>query len=129
MARTQRTYGWVYTGGQPQRMGTWQNVEIPKPAFRRTLKLLPYTYLGREHDGDLIFNSGLDLKTSLTPTIELVGTVNPDFRNIENDILSLDFLLSACRTTCGPSLPKEATGALFNSPRIGAFDAGLNTCG
>ena len=133
MARTQRTYGWVYTAHQPQRMGTWLNVEVPKPAFRRTLKLLPYTYLGRDEDGEGIFNSGLDLKTSLTPTVELVGTINPDFRNVENNILSLDF--SYFERLPNDVRPFFAEGgdyygnALFNSLRIGSFDAGLNTYG
>ena len=31
------------------------------------------------------------MKTSLTDQIDLVGTINPDFRNVENQVLSVDF--------------------------------------
>jgi hypothetical protein len=133
MARTQRTYAWTYTGGQPQRMGIWQNVSVPKSAFRRNLKLLPYVYAGRDHHGELIFNSGLDLKTSLSPTIELVGTVNPDFRNIENNVLSLDFsYFERLPADVRPFFAEGANyygSALFNSLRISSLDMGLNSYG
>ncbi len=133
MGRFQRTYGWVYTGGQPQRMGVWKGVEVPKAEFRRTLKLLPYIYGGRDSDGGSIFDGGLDLKTSLTPTIEMVGTVNPDFRNIENSILALDFsYFERLPADVRPFFAEGANyygSALFASQRIDKFDVGLNTYG
>ncbi|MFX9097180.1 hypothetical protein ABTN72_19195, partial [Acinetobacter baumannii] len=57
----------------------------------RSFKLLPYTYLGVDEGGKPINNFGLDLKAPLSQNLDMVATVNPDFRNVENAILSLDF--------------------------------------
>lgn len=114
----------------------WVDVLVPKPDDQRILKLLPYTYAGAtKHQG--IFNSGLDLKTELTDSLEMVGTVNPDFRNIENQILSLDF--SYFERLPSESRPFMLEGSqyfqtsrdapLFSSQRIRNFDAGLKTYG
>ncbi|MES1227150.1 MAG: hypothetical protein ABUL72_00680, partial [Armatimonadota bacterium] len=65
-----------------------QTPEIKRP---KVVKLLPYGYLGFDDNSKVISNVGLDLKTSVGKGLEFVGTANPDFRNIENNILSLDF--------------------------------------
>ena len=62
--------------------------EVKRP---RVVKLLPYAYLGFDDNHQAIANAGLDLKTPVGKGLELVATANPDFRNVENDILSLDF--------------------------------------
>jgi len=65
--------------------------------------------------------------------VELVGTINPDFRNIENQILSLDF--SRFERLAGETRPFFQEGneylgsALFASQRIDSFDVGANVYG
>jgi hypothetical protein len=135
--KSQRQYDWIYTNRNRSKSGVWQNVDIPKASTGRELNLLPYTYIGVDGDGDLIQNSGLDFKTNLTPTFTAVGTIMPDFRNIENQILSLDF--SYFERLANESRPFFQEGAdyrggqrgdsIFASQRIDTFDTGVNLYG
>jgi hypothetical protein len=133
MQRTQRLYAWAYTNTALQNFGRWQAVTLPKPAVDRSIKLLPYTYIGDGEKEGFIFNSGVDLKTQLAEEVPLVLSVNPDFRNIENQILSIDF--SRFERLAGETRPFFQEGnqyfnsALFASQRIKGFDAGLNVHG
>ncbi len=131
--RSQRSYVWQYTGsGQQQRHGRWTDVDLPKSPVERTIKLLPYGYAGDDKDGH-VANAGIDMKTNLTDQMVLVGSINPDFRNIENAILSLDF--SRFERLAGETRPFFQEGrqyinsALFASQRIPGFDLGLNLHG
>lgn len=137
LRRLQREYSWkMMQGGGIQNTPTWTQVTLPAGP-PKTIKLLPYTYLGYDKADELIFNSGLDLKTSLTDQLEFVGTINPDFRNIENDILSLDF--SYFERIAGESRPFFLEGGqhfrtsndapIFLSQRIEDFDAGVKVYG
>ncbi|HAX41407.1 MAG TPA: hypothetical protein DCY80_02475, partial [Solibacterales bacterium] len=129
---SQREMEWHYTNQQSSNSPFWRGVEVPESGNERTLKLLPYVYSGWSRNGH-IANGGLDLKTSLTDQIDLVGTVNPDFRNVENQILSVDF--SYFERLAGEARPFFLEGTnffgtsrdapLFASQRIGKFDAGL----
>lgn len=116
----------------------WTGVDVPRSSEKKSLKLLPYGYAGYERDGsDTIANAGIDLKTSLSDSLEFVGTVNPDFRNIENSVLSLDF--SYFERLAGESRPFFIEGqeffrtsedaSLFASQRIRTFDAGMKLYG
>jgi hypothetical protein len=134
VARTQRSYLSAFvTEGNFKNTPVWKNVEVPAQEFVRTLKLLPYIYAGYDRENGHVFNSGLDLKTQISDQIELVGTINPDFRNIENQILSLDF--SRFERLAGETRPFFQEGrqyigsALFASQRIDNFDVGVNTYG
>ncbi len=133
VARTNRSFLHVFVPDGSTTHPFWRNVEMPAPQVTRTLKLLPYTYFGWDPDTRHIVNAGLDLKTQLTDQVELVGTINPDFRNIENQILSLDF--SRFERLAGESRPFFQEGrsyldtALFASQRIDNFDVGVNTYG
>ncbi|MFY9233066.1 MAG: DUF5916 domain-containing protein [Fimbriimonadaceae bacterium] len=133
LQRTQRDYAWQFTGGgNSDRAGKWTGVEIPKAPFERTIKLLPYAYAGADEDEHIV-NAGLDMKTNLADQITLIGSINPDFRNIENAILSLDF--SRFERLGDETRPFFQEGssylesALFASQRISSFDAGLNMHG
>lgn len=123
---------------QIQNISKWTDVAIPRSDDPVTLKLLPYGYGGyRKQDSETIANGGLDLKTSLNDGLEFVGTVNPDFRNIENNVLSLDF--SYFERLAGESRPFFIEGSeyfrtagdasLFASQRIRTFDAGMKIYG
>lgn len=112
---------------------TWAGVELPNPEVDRSIKLLPYMYAGYDPKSGGVFNGGLDMKTALTDQINMVGSINPDFRNIENSILSLDF--SRFERIAGETRPFFREGSqyrqtqTFLSQRISQFDAGINTYG
>lgn len=133
---SQRTTVWKYTQRDPEQAGKWLQVHIPSQPSGRPIKLLPYAFGGVE-ENDVLANAGLDVKTSLTDSIDLVGTINPDFRNVENQILSLDF--SYFERLAGESRPFFLEGSqffqtsrdnpIFSSQRIRKFDAGVKTFG
>jgi len=133
VGRSQRSFSHVYVGDGAGKNPIWQHVQIPRSDFDHSIKLLPYFYAGYDNGVGSIFNSGLDLKTSLTDQVQLVGSVNPDFRNIENQILSLDF--SRFQRLAGESRPFFLEGsqylgsALFASQEIPSFDVGVNSYG
>jgi hypothetical protein len=134
IARANRQLTHVYTlGGNLAKTPYWNEVVLPRPVFDRSIKLLPYTYLGYDPGAGGVFNMGLDLKTNLTDQIFLVGSVNPDFRNIENQILSLDF--SRFERLAGETRPFFQEGSsysgsqIFVPQRIPGFDIGVNTYG
>ncbi len=115
----------------------WVGVQLPAAETDRQLLLLPYAYTGLQEGAGPIADAGLDFKTSLNPLINLVGTINPDFRNIESSILSLDFsyferLASENRPFFQEGSQYLRTGydnRLFASQRVPSFDAGLNVYG
>lgn len=134
--RLQKGYLWAYTaGGRVENFGVWSGVDVPA-VKSNSLKLLPYTYLGYDED-KVLSNSGIDARISITDQLEAVGSINPDFRNIENQILSLDF--SYFERLAGESRPFFLEGSqffstsrdapIFTSQRIQKFDAGLKLYG
>lgn len=133
----QRGLSFHSTQGDFSKMHTLNSVEIPPVVTRHSLRLMPYGYTGIDDDGRLIGNAGLDMKTSLGGAATIVGTINPDFRNIENDILSLDFsnferLADEVRPFFLEGRDFRRTGfefPLFASQRISRFDAGMNVYG
>src|SRR5579871_4171901 len=134
LPRDQRSYAFTYAQfGHQAETPVWQSVPIPGQQQARTLKLLPYIYAGYDANSGAVFNSGLDAKTELTDRITLVGTINPDFRNIENQILSLDF--SRFERLVAESRPFFQEGsqfmnsAIYASQLITSVDAGLNAYG
>ncbi|MBV6458841.1 MAG: hypothetical protein HONBIEJF_01979 [Fimbriimonadaceae bacterium] len=135
--RTQRAYLWQFSPNNLQTIGYWDNVDVPRIVEPHTIKLLPYAYAGYDEDTGGIFNSGLDLKTKIVDRLELVGTINPDFRNIEGQILSLDF--SYFERLASETRPFFLEGAnafqvgfdqrIFAPQRIRDLDAGLKIHG
>lgn len=133
---SQRETEWKYLNNQMANIPFWKGVDLPASGNERSIKLLPYVYGGLSRR-DHIANAGLDLKTSLSDQIDLVGTVNPDFRNVENQVLSVDF--SYFERLAGESRPFFLEGnnyfgtsrdaPLFASQRIQKFDAGVKSFG
>ncbi len=130
--RTNRTYFLDdISSGKWTNLGAWKQVQVPRPEVRRTMKLLPYLYGGGGAGGS-IANAGLDLKAPITSELDLIGSVNPDFRNIEKQILSIDF--SYFERLAAESRPFFLEGTnyfltssdapLFVSQRISEFDVG-----
>lgn len=134
--RLQRRSLWVYLPNGNSDMPYWRDVDVPAAQAGRSLKLLPYVYGGWD-ERNHIANAGLDFKTSVTDQVDLVGTVNPDFRNVENQILSLDF--SYFERLAKESRPFFLEGGdffrtamdmpLFASQRILKFDFGMKSFG
>jgi len=134
IAKNQRILSYVFVPQtQAALMPTWAGVELPEPEVDRSLKLLPYGYIGYDPKTNGVFNGGIDMKTALTDQINAVGSINPDFRNIENSILSLDF--SRFERIANESRPffqegQQYSGTqIFLGQRIKEFDAGINTYG
>lgn len=131
--RTQRTYHSTFLRNQNANVPYLTGVEVPGAAVDRSVLFLPYNYFGTSDKEGFIFNSGFDLKTNLAAEIPLVASVNPDFRNIENDILSLDFSrFERLGNETRPFFQEGASymnSALFASQRIGSFDVGANVHG
>lgn len=130
--RLNRTFAWTYTqGNSTQNTGRWQTPELPDIAGK-TIKFLPYTFLGADRQVGLISNSGVDIRTQVTDKIDFVGSVNPDFRNVENSILNLGF--SYFERLANETRPfflegKDYFGSSFDEPvfatqRINRFDLG-----
>lgn len=134
--RLGKWYQWKQTNsGKIDNMATWKDVSVPLIQKTRTLKLLPYTYLGAGKDDHGIVNAGLDFKMNVNDGMELAGTINPDFRNIENEILSLDF--SYFQRIGAESRPFFQEGSeyfrparrIYASQAIGDFDSGIKYYG
>jgi hypothetical protein len=138
MPRTGRAYLITdITNNNVQNIPVWQGVDVPVFVAPREIKLLPYTYVGYDKDKGGLFNSGMDLKYTTSSGIDLIGSINPDFRNIENQVLSLDFsyferLASESRPFFleGQQFFRTSQDApLFSSQRIPNFDAGFKAFG
>ncbi|MEX2242514.1 MAG: DUF5916 domain-containing protein [Fimbriimonadaceae bacterium] len=140
VSSTQRGVSTHSTQGDLTKMHVLTGVEVPDIPVRRTFDLLPYAYVGYDDETKRhIANAGLDLKTEVTEDLNFVMTINPDFRNIENEILNLDF--SNFERLPGESRPFFLEGSqflltgninqrrLFASQRIGGFDTGVNFYG
>ncbi|MCA0360298.1 MAG: DUF5916 domain-containing protein [Armatimonadetes bacterium] len=131
------TYSYKFTNNRAENIPVWQGVQVPAVDRSRVLNLLPYGVSGIQEGEKPINDAGLDFKTSIGETLSLVGTVNPDFRNIESSILSLDFsyferLASENRPFFQEGNDYIRTGfeqRLFASQRIRSFDAGLKLYG
>lgn len=131
------TYAYKFTNNRAENIPVWQGVQVPPVDRSRVLNLLPYGVTGVQEGEKPINDAGLDFKTSIGETLSLVGTVNPDFRNIESSILSLDFsyferLASENRPFFQEGGEYIRTGfeqRLFASQRIRSFDTGLKLYG
>lgn len=124
--------------GDKTRVHTLAGVQVPAIKQGRSILFLPYSYLGyNDETGEHIANAGLDFKSAITPDMNLVGTINPDFRNIEGDVLDLDF--SNFERLGNETRPFFQEGndyyffgmgrRIFASQRIPTFDMGVNVYG
>ena len=135
--RLQRFYGWAQTSnGLVQNYGRWKAVDLPA-AQPPMLMALPYLYGGVDAKKGVVANAGVDLRYPLTPDFDLVGTISPDFRNVERGVLSLDFsyferLADETRPFFlegGGYFGQYDNSQIFASQRIGTFDFGAKGFG
>jgi hypothetical protein len=87
---------WSNIGPQEfyERDGHWVGVLLPKK--NKNLLLLPYILAGMESIADESVNArlGLDVKYPLTSFLTFVGTLSPDFSNVEQAVEGIDFSYS-----------------------------------
>lgn len=131
------SYVYAFTASDNTKVPFWRNVPVPEVSRARTVQLLPYGYIGVDDAGGLIAESGLDLKSELGNGITGVATVNPDFRNVENGVLSVDPSYFERLADDGRAFFQEGSryrsvgfdSRIFASQRVGTFDAGVNFYG
>ncbi|HRD30824.1 MAG TPA: hypothetical protein PLS15_03925 [Fimbriimonadaceae bacterium] len=131
------SYSYAYTRGDRTRNPQWTGVNVPKIEGNDQFLLLPYAFVGAREDSKFESQIGLDFKRQLPGGLNLVGTINPDDVNIENDILSLDF--SYFERLAGEARPFFQEGQsyfstgfdarLFASQRIRHIDSGIKFYG
>jgi hypothetical protein len=116
--------------------GHWVGVQFPP--FRPRLSLLPYASPGWEEQHGRSLRAGLDLRAALTPSLTFVGTLNPDFANVEEAVEGIDFSYGErfvpdrrpfFQEGAGIYHLEGETGQYFYSGRVGNFDTGANLYG
>jgi len=118
---------------QTQNVPYWEGVEVPEPRVKHTLKLLPYAYGGYENQLGPIIDAGMDARMPVTKSIQAVASIEPDFRNIADQILSLDFSRFARITNEVRPFFLEGSDDfntdLLTTQQIPRFDVGFRTFG
>ncbi|MCH8274364.1 MAG: hypothetical protein IH851_06205 [Armatimonadetes bacterium] len=71
--------------------GVWTQVDVPAAASAAVLQALPYQILGGDQNGAMVFNTGVDFRQQFPPQLDALGTINPDFENVEGAILGIEF--------------------------------------
>lgn len=139
--RAQMGISWCDIGDN-ERMdynGSWQVVEVPTISESREILMLPYVIGGYDKDGrSEIINGGLDLRHQFNSQITGLGSINPDFRNVEGQVLGLAF--SRFERLADEKRPFFVEGknefqlggmsaSLFSPQRIRSFDVGAKAFG
>lgn len=87
-------YFWSDLGrpNRPENDGIWEGVTMPKPEIDRRPQLLGYVNLEGQRSPDFVRSrAGLDAKMRLSESLTAIGTVFPDFQNIEQQVESVGF--------------------------------------
>lgn len=138
--RNNARYVWSDIGPDErwERNGIWTGVRVPKVAAANLVQLLPYQIIGFHETHGLEFNTGIDARYQPSSNMTALGSVNPDFKNIENAVLSLEF--SRFERLARETRPFFVEGGdffrfggmsaqMFAPQRIGQFDAGMKLFG
>ncbi|MAF10570.1 hypothetical protein CMK11_08965 [Candidatus Poribacteria bacterium] len=115
--------------------GHWVGV-LPPPR-RSDTDLLPYFYQSGSDDPqgkEYSTRAGLDLRHTITPQLTLVGTVNPDFENVEQAVEGIDFSYGARFVPDRRPFFQEGRNVLntheyYHSGQIQNVDAGMSLFG
>ncbi len=109
-------------------------VDLDLPTIRRPPVVMPYTMADVGADDDP-FVAGVDLKHTSDRGITTVATLNPDFKNIEEQIDTIDFSYTERRLEERRPFFSEGgwgyfpAGRMFYSRRIEDVDLGVKTFG
>jgi uncharacterized protein DUF5916 len=116
--------------------GHWVGIRFPP--YHPQLSLLPYASIGWDERTGGGLRAGLDARYTPTPLLTLVGTVNPDFQNVEEAVEGIDFSYGERFVPDRRPFFQEGAG-IYNtggipgrywySQRVPAFDVGANLYG
>ncbi|MBS1716805.1 MAG: hypothetical protein JSS72_03635 [Armatimonadetes bacterium] len=127
------TYNWRFVANDSTNYGYWDSVETPAAEVDRSIQLLPYVFGGYD-PGHQPLDAGLDMRSRLNANLTAVASINPDFRNVENAILSLDF--SRFARIAAETRPFMLEGgqylggsAILQTQKIPDFDIGTKVYG
>ncbi len=129
---------WSNIGPQElmSRNAVWEGVDIPAIPKENAIQALPYVVTG--YDDKFTVRSGVDFRYLPTNQVTTLGTVNPDFANIEGALLGVEF--SRFERLAEERRPFFVEGAdyfriggmsaqLFSPQRIGPIDVGAKAFG
>ncbi|GIV03395.1 MAG: hypothetical protein KatS3mg015_2225 [Fimbriimonadales bacterium] len=120
-------------------IGRWVGVDLPAIAQPIVLQLLPFSIFKAEEDRNRpSIHAGVDGRVQLTSSLTGLLTVNPDFENIEQSVVGIDF--SQFERLGDETRPFFTEGEeffrfggrsvrMFAPQRIGQIDAGIKTFG
>jgi len=109
----------------------WQGLKLP--VVKPKPLLMGYSLLGTGHD-NRSERLGLDMKHALTPSLTGLVTVNPDFRNVEQQVDSVDFSYTERYLPDSRPFFQEGSGRfplsnIFYTRRIQDIDVGAKLAG
>lgn len=138
--QTESVWSDIGPQGLPDRAGTLEGVEVPRASFKPSTSALVYVLPG-VRDGEATFRSGVDVRTTITPTLTGVASLNPDFGTIEGAVEGISFsrrerfipdrrpffVEGGDAFFAGTQM--NDIGAFFYSKRIPSFDVGAKVYG
>jgi len=140
--RTQERSRWADVTPQylPQEAGHLTGLILPRSAARNKLTFLPYTAAGtntRDKEGRLqraSAASGVDIRYDITGNLSSVLSVNPDFSQVEDEVLGLGFAYNEKFRRDSRPFFQEGSAYFpershFHSGRVPSFDTGLKSFG
>jgi len=115
----------------PKNFYLWEGLKLPRP---KTKPLAMAYGLFGTGEADAPKRMGLDVKHAFTPNLTGVLTLNPDFRNVEQAVDSVDFTyterwLPDSRPFFLEGGRYHPSDALFYSRRVGEIDYGAKVTG
>lgn len=141
-ARTRVDSRWANTtvADRPDHGGFWEGVEPPVAENRKRVQFLAYTAPEYDH-GRTTLRSGLDARYPLTQNVTALASLNPDFRNIEQEVAGIEFTRTERYLDEVRPFFKEGEGffnlvsgytfgrMFYSSQRIPSFDYGAKAYG
>jgi Domain of unknown function (DUF5916)/Carbohydrate family 9 binding domain-like len=123
-----------------EEMGHLTNLPLAQSQRADRLTIMPYTALGlnapdkRGDTQDRSAAGGLDLRYAVTNNLSSVLSINPDFSQVEEDVLGLSFNYNEKLLADNRPFFQEGSGFFgstdyFHSGRVPNFDVGLKTFG
>ena len=136
--RTGEKSWWCNLGVNEFRENDGHWIDVLPPPRKRELKLLPYLIGGisKTEMDERVYTAraGGDIRYEVTSQIRLIGTANPDFDNIEQDVEGIDFSYGERYVFDRRPFFSEGgnvyrLGNSFHSRRIADMDGGLKLFG
>lgn len=112
----------------------WTDISTPEPPFRYVVMPYALTVLSEYEDDREALMGGLDLKGTWPNGVVALGTYNPDFRNLEDVVDTLDFTYVERRLPEYRPFFQEGrqylpSSDLFYSRRVEELDFGVKSFG